>query len=56
MNKENKRKELINEITKLIVYEVNKYKKSLDTRGCKNKIDYKTFINIFIDKLETNLT
>ena len=56
MNKENKRKELIKEITKLIVYEVNKYKKSLDTRGRKNKIDYKTFINIFIDKLETNLT
>ena len=56
MNKENKRNELINEIIKLILIEVNKYKKSLDSRGRKNKIDYKTFINIFIDKLETNLT
>ena len=56
MNKEIKRKELIKEIIKIIIIEVNKYKKSLDSRGCKNKIDYKTFINIFIDKLETNLT
>ena len=44
------------EIIYFIKNEVIKYKKHLDTRGCKNKIDYKTFINIFIDKLETNLT
>jgi hypothetical protein len=56
MNTKNKRNELINEIIKLIIIEVNKYKKSLDSRGRKNKISYKTFINIFIDKLETNLT
>lgn len=56
MNKELIRKELIKEITKLIIIEAKKYKKTLDSRGCKNKIDYKTFINIFIDKLETNLT
>ena len=44
------------EIIYFIKNEVIKYKRHLDTRGCKNKIDYKTFINIFIDKLETNLT
>ena len=37
MNKEIKRKELIKEIIKIIIIEVNKYKKSLDSRGCKNK-------------------
>ena len=48
-------KKILNyEIIYFIKNEVIKYKKHLDTRGCKNKIDYKTFINIFIDKLETN--
>jgi len=37
MNKEIKRKELIKEIIKIIIIEVKKYKKSLDSRGCKNK-------------------
>lgn len=50
------KKQLISEITSLINNEVCKYKKSLDTRGCKNKIKYKTFVKIFIIKLETGLT
>lgn len=44
------------ELIRLITIEAIKYKKSLDTRGCKNKIAYKLFIRIFIRKLETNLT
>jgi transposase len=55
-NKQSIRKKLITELYKLIIKEVLKYKKSLDTRGCKNKISYKVFISIFIKKLETNLT
>jgi hypothetical protein len=52
----NFKKQLITEITRIIINEVYKYKKSLDTRGCKNKIKYNTFIKIFINKLETNLS
>ena len=52
----NIKKQLISEITRLINNEVYKYKKSLDARGCKNKIKYNTFIKIFITKLETGLT
>jgi len=52
----NVKKQIITEITRLINNEVCKYKKSLDTRGCKNKIKYNTFIKIFINKLETNLS
>lgn len=55
-NKLNIRKKLITELFRLIIKEVLKYKKSLDTRGCKNKISYKIFTRIFIKKLETNLT
>jgi hypothetical protein len=51
-----KRNELIKEIVILINNEVKEYKKTLDKRGCKNSIDYKFFITIFLDKLETNLT
>lgn len=52
----NKKKELFKEINNLILNEVKKYKKSLDTRGRKNKIKYTKFISVFINKLETNLT
>jgi hypothetical protein len=55
-NKINIKQKIITELFKLIIKEVLKYKKSLDTRGCKNKISYKLFIKIFIRKLETNLT
>ena len=51
-----KRTELIEEIITLITNEVTNYKKTLDTRGRKNSINYKLFITIFLDKLETNLT
>jgi transposase len=54
--KQDIRKHLIIELHKLINIEVLKYKKSLDTRGCKNKILYKLFIKIFINKLENNLS
>lgn len=47
---------LITEFTNLILKEVKKYKKSLDIRGRKNKITYSKIINIFIMRLETNLT
>ena len=50
------KKLLFNEIIELIYLEALKYKKSIDNRGCKNKISYKLFIKIFIKKLETNLS
>jgi transposase len=50
------KEELKLEMTRLLVNECINYKKILDNRGCKNKISYKTFIKVFIDKLETNLT
>jgi len=48
--------ELIAELTNLIIEQVNLYKKSLDTRGRKNIYLYKELINIFLTRLETNLT
>lgn len=48
--------ELIVELTNLIIEQVNLYKKSLDTRGRKNIYLYKELINIFLTRLETNLT
>ena len=51
-----KRNELLKELTKLIKDEVICYKKSLDTRGFKNKYSYKIFIKAYIDKLESNLS
>ena len=51
-----KRIELIQEIKNIIMKEVIKYKNTLDSRGCKTKIEQELFIDIFINKLETNLT
>ena len=48
--------ELIVELTNLIIEQVKLYKKSLDTRGRKNIYLYKDLINIFLTRLETNLT
>ena len=50
------RTKLIEELTNLIMVQVKLYKKSLDTRGRKNIYLYKEIINIFLTRLETNLT
>ena len=50
------RNKLIEELTNLIIEQVKLYKKSLDTRGRKNIYLYKEIINIFLTRLETNLT
>ena len=50
------RNKLIEELTILILEQVKLYKKSLDTRGRKNIYLYKEIINIFLTRLETNLT
>ena len=47
---------LIEEFTNLLIDQVQLYKKSLDTRGRKNMYLYKEIINIFLTRLETNLT
>ena len=51
-----KKVEIQNEIINLITNEVNKYKSKMDTRGIKNKYEYKTFINAFIIRLKTSNT
>lgn len=56
MNSKNKQNILITEIINIIANEVNNYKKLSDPRGCKSKIECKTFIKIFLDKLISNLT
>ena len=47
---------LVHELTHLIIEQVKKYKKSLDTRGRKQIFLYEDIIKIFLTKLETNLT
>ena len=50
------KEKLILEFTNLILEQVEIYKKSLDSRGRKNKFTYPKIINIFLTRLETNLT
>ena len=53
------KEKLILEFTNLILEQVEQveiYKKSLDSRGRKNKFTYSNIINIFLTRLETNLT
>jgi hypothetical protein len=50
------KEKLILEFTNLILEQVEIYKKSLDSRGRKNKFTYSNIINIFLTRLETNLT
>ena len=50
------KEKLILEFTNLILEQVEIYKKSLDSRGSKNKFTYPKIINIFLTRLETNLT
>lgn len=56
MKLNNLKTEFLEEYCNILLEQVKIYKKSLDTRGFKNKYNYRLFINIFLDKLETNLT
>ena len=47
---------LFKEFRKIIKDEVIKYKFRLDTRGSKPIYSVNKFINIFLEKLETNLS
>ena len=52
----NNKKLIVEELNKILLEQVINYKKSLDLRGRKTKYEYKLFIKIYLDKLETNLT
>ena len=45
-----------NEFIKIIKTEVEKYKLSLDSRGVKPIYGINKYINIFLEKLESNLS
>lgn len=45
-----------NEFIKIIKTEVKKYKSSLDSRGAKPIYGINKYINIFLEKLESNLS